>query len=555
MLEQKRDIQKILNNINYDFRNYRPSVEALKFIQFIKEVNGGSEENETPIIHLQIADLMFDSRFKRKAIMAFRGSGKSSLAEYGILYGACFNTVLGLNNVNVGMYVSDSMENGAKNFRRNVESRYSNSEFLQKMIPMQKMKFEALDKKSNKYFSLSKNDIDDLHNAGSNITDMRLEFKNIKGEMFCIRLFGVKSGVRGFKEYGKRPQFAILDDCLSDDDARSEALLERTKDVLTRAIPPALNPMKNCILWLGTPFNSKDPLYQAIESPIWQSLIFPICEKFPVSKEKFKGAWEDRFNFEYVDFEYKEKISIGDPQAFYQELMLQIIPDDNLLVPKENLLYMNYKDFTVNKMNYNYYITTDFAYSEKAKADYCVISVWAYSNNKDFILVDGICDKINMNNTLNHLFKLCSQYRPLQVGLEITGQQGGFVSIIREQMVKRNIFFNIKEIRPTKDKFSRFSLFTPFFTQQKVYMLETLENKPLGVEFKDEVFKATKEGFKSKHDDVLDTISMLIDLDLFAPSTEEKKDFTDLEIDYEDNIIFKDYDSKNNGIISRNLIF
>ena len=86
-------------------------------------------------------------------------------------------------------------------------------------------------------------------------------------------------------------------------------------------------------------------------------------------------------------------------------------------------------------------------------------------------------------------------------------------------------------------------------------MLETLENKPLGLEFKDEVFKATKEGFKSKHDDVLDTISMLIDLDLFAPSTEEKKDFTDLEIDYEDNIIFKDYDSKNNGIISRNLIF
>ena len=88
-----------------------------------------------------------------------------------------------------------------------------------------------------------------------------------------------------------------------------------------------------------------------------------------------------------------------------------------------------------------------------------------------------------------------------------------------------HIFFNIKEIRPTKDKFSRFSLFTPFFTQQKVYMLETLENKPLGLEFKDEVFKATKEGFKSKHDDVLDTISMLIDLDLFAPSTEEKKRF------------------------------
>ena len=66
--------------------------------------------------------------------MAFRGSGKSSLAEYGILYGACFNTVLGLNNVNVGMYVSDSMENGAKSLRKNIEYRYQNSEFLKQLF-------------------------------------------------------------------------------------------------------------------------------------------------------------------------------------------------------------------------------------------------------------------------------------------------------------------------------------------------------------------------------------------------------------------------------------
>lgn len=313
--------------------------------------------------------------------------------------------------------------------------------------------------------------------------------------------------------------------------------------------------MRNCILWLGTPFNSKDPLYQAVESPIWQSLIFPICEKFPCPKEQFKGAWEDRFSYEYVDFEYKEKLSLGDPQAFYQELMLQIIPDDNLLVPKENLLFMDTRNFAVHKANYNYYITTDFAYSEKAKADYCVISVWAYTNNRDYILVDGICNQINMNTTLNHLFNLCSKYKPLEVGLEVTGQQGGFVSIIREQMVKRNIFFNIKEIRPTKDKFSRFSLFTPFFTQKKVYMLESVKDTPLGQEFQDEVFKATKEGFKSKHDDVLDTISMLIDLELFAPSLDEEKNVIEAFVDSDDNFIFNPQLSKNNGIISRNLIF
>lgn len=548
-----KDIQKLLNNISYDFKDYRPSVESLKYIQFIKEVNGGSEENETPLIHLKMADLMFNPNYKRKAIMAFRGSGKSSLSEYSILYGACFNTILGLKDVHVGMYISDSMENGAKNFRRNVESRYSNSEFLQQMIPMKKMKYEAYDKKSNKFFNLSNNDIDDIGNAGSNITDMRLEFKNIKGEMFCVRLFGVKSGVRGFKEYGKRPSFCIIDDAISDDDSKSPTILERTKDVLFRAIPPALNPMNNCILWLGTPFNSKDPLYQAIESNIWESLVFPICEKFPISRDKFKGAWEDRFNYDYIDFEYKEKLSLGDPQAFFQELMLQITPEDNLLVPKENLLFLDTKNFSINKHNYNYFITTDFAYSEASKADYCVISVWGYSSNRDFILVDGMCSKTNINNTLTTLFQFCRKYNPIQVGLETTGQQKGFVSIIRDQMIKRNIFFDIKEIRPTKDKFSRFSLFTPFFTQKKVYMLEHLKETPLGQEFQDEIFKATREGLKSKHDDVIDTISMLLDLDLFAPMI-ELDEYEEVNL-IDDNSYFTRKHKTINSSNSSNIIF
>ena len=38
------------------------------------------------------------------------------------------------------MYVSDTIENGVKNLRNNIEYRYANSSFLQQLIPNQPIK-------------------------------------------------------------------------------------------------------------------------------------------------------------------------------------------------------------------------------------------------------------------------------------------------------------------------------------------------------------------------------------------------------------------------------
>lgn len=55
--------------------------------------------------------------------------------EYLTLYIALYGEIDGFGDVSGMIYISDSMENGVKSLRKNIEHRYNNSEFLRKYIP------------------------------------------------------------------------------------------------------------------------------------------------------------------------------------------------------------------------------------------------------------------------------------------------------------------------------------------------------------------------------------------------------------------------------------
>ena len=123
-----------------------------------------------------------------------------------------------------------------------------------------------------------------------------------------------------------------MDDLVSDDDARSPTVLGAIKDTVHKAIEYALHPTKYKKIWLGTPFNANDPLYEVVESGAWKVNVYPVCEKFPCSRDEFRGAWEDRFTYDFVNEKYQTALALGKVDSFYQELMLQIMSDDDKLI-------------------------------------------------------------------------------------------------------------------------------------------------------------------------------------------------------------------------------
>ena len=122
----KKDVDDWLNSINYaEDPTYTPTEFALEFISFIKLVNGeDGEEHKSPVIHYKMLDNVGGMK-ENIANMCSRGLAKTTvLGEYLFLYIATYGSIPGFGRVNLAIYVSDSMENGVKNMRKNVEYRY-----------------------------------------------------------------------------------------------------------------------------------------------------------------------------------------------------------------------------------------------------------------------------------------------------------------------------------------------------------------------------------------------------------------------------------------------
>lgn len=492
-------VEDFLQQVSYaDDDRYIPSDFALAFVTFIKLVNGErGEENLTPVMHFKMLDTAV-TKDKNVANMCFRGSAKSALlAEYLFLYLAVYGVLPNFGTVDYALYVSDSIENGVKKMRLRLERRWQNSKFLQHYVP------------------------------NTRFTDVRWYFQNLEGKEFVVSGFGAKTGVRGTVELNTRPQIAVLDDLISDEDARSDTVIASIEDTVYKAIDYALHPTKNKIIWSGTPFNARDPLVKAVESGAWAVNVFPVCERFPLDDPReFAGAWTDRFTYKSVLQKYEKALSVNRIDTFNQELMLRIMSEEDRLIHDGDLIWYNLSQVLENKGAYNFYITSDFATSTGEATDFSVISVWAYTNNGDWLWVDGICKRQLMNDNIEDLFRLAMEYRPQQTGIEISGQQKGFISWIQNEMVNRNQYFTLASegnrnepgIRPSTNKMQRFHIVVPWFKAHKIWFPKELRHTKPMREAVEELSLASASGFKSKCDDFIDTISMLGSIKAWKPS-------------------------------------
>lgn len=498
----KKDLDQWLDEVDYRELNdgsYVPSEFALIFMNFIKLVNGAEgESHKTPPVHLKMLDKLANSTSEQIANLCFRGAAKTTLFfEYLVLFIAVFGYLPGFGDITGMIYVSDSMENGVKSARKNIEFRYENSDFLKEWLPK------------------------------AHFTDNYLEFINKDGHRLGVKMFGAKTGIRGTKIFGKRPTLAVLDDLISDDDSKSKASMEAIKDTVYKGINYALDPTRRKIVFNGTPFNKDDIMVEAVESGAWDVNVWPVCERWPCTREDFVGAWEDRFSYEFIAKQYEDAVLTGKVEGFMQELMLRISSEEERLVQDAEIREYSRPPLLERRSAFNFYITTDFATSDKQVNDFSVISVWAYNYNGDWFWVDGVCERQTSDKTVNDLFRLVQEYKPQSVGIEINGQQRAFIKWLQSEMLTRNVWFNFASnqksgepgIMSDMNKLRRFNLVVPQFKAGKVYFpKEWRATKILG-HFYGQIRLATKNGLKGK-DDCLDTISMLMYLNAWKPSEE-----------------------------------
>ena len=541
----KKSVEDYLDEVDYSWSGYVPTIESLRYATFIQEVNGGAEDNKTPIVHLAMMDKVFNKK-KRSLVLCHRGLAKTTLfAEYLFLHIAAFGYLPGFGKVNLALYVTDSVENGVKNLRRNIEHRYSESEAMQAMVPNRRIlvtngrgaSLDVTDDDGVAEFERQEAEWQDKNYGGRKFTDVRLEFENYKGHKFVVKGYGAASGVRGSKEMGIRPQLVVFDDVVSDDDARSPTIINTIEDTVYKAVSKALDPTRQKQIWLGTPFNQNDPIYKAAESGAWEVACYPIAQDFDgtTTRETFKGSWEERFNYDYVKDEYDTAMAMGRPDDFYKELMLRISNSDDRLIPEKSIKRFDRDSFIVKeKGNFYVYITTDAGFSESKTADFSVIMVWAVDHKGKIYLIDWWLGKVTSSQFIKELFKMTDLWKEnLQgVGIEVNGQQAGAMSFMEEKMFAENKYFfllsNVGRAEkgimaaPGMKKYDKFKSIEPWFVVGKLNFPSEFKDDPFIQEFDNEIKLVGKTNTgkkigKARHDDVLDSIAMLGVIEISNP--------------------------------------
>lgn len=514
---------------------YVPSQEALKFIAFIRAA--GIEENNSPEAHYKIADVLFSSDKSdwKTVIECLRGMGKSTLIEYVFIYVSALGFWPGFGKVPFIVFLGASQEGNVKAFYKNIAGKIFQSDFLMSLF--------LLDSKNYRQ------------------TDSEIELVNKDGVMTISQGRGMSVNWRGIRSRtGARPTVLIADDVLSNEVMTSETIRHTVETNWFNSALPAIDSRKSKIIYIGTPLDEEDLMHKLKKSGVYRIIRFPLCSKFPCTEDEYDSVWPARFSYEYATELYGQFKSAGRTQSFYQEYMLEITDLTTLLVAEEDIRWYDRDILIKNKHQYNFYISSDLATSTKKVADFTTLGVWAVSSNSDWLLVDGICKRQTVQETLEDLFRLVSKWKPLSVGLETNGQQGGFISIIEDMMLQRNIWFEFaskqgsreKGIRAARDKVHRFTTgVQPMFKRGKIWLPRVEQIGPQDyalIELVEELCRELSRftlagGVKAlSNDDAIDLLNQLSEMDLYTPSSdtvslEQKEASPDIDYwgDFEDD--------------------
>ena len=167
----------------------------------------------------------------------------------------------------------------------------------------------------------------------------------------------------------------------------------------------------------------------------------------------------------------------------------------------------------------NRYLLCDPAGEKKKVNDYTVMLVIGLGSDENYYLIDGIRDRLNLQERTKKLFELHKRYKPIATGYEKYGKDSDIehVEYVQEQI---NYRFKVHALGGPTPKNDRIRKLIPLFSEGRFYMPNSLlfmgrdgKAHDLIAELIDEEYDAFPVG---AHDDILDCAARIVDEKLGA---------------------------------------
>lgn len=348
----------------------------------------------------------------------------------------------------------------------------------------------------------------------------------VKGSKRIVSVAGITGGITG-----KGGNLIVLDDYCKTR-AQAESKGERDKvwnefanSVFTRQDPPAA-----IIVVCATPWHVDDVRGRILKA-MKEDPKFPTFEElsFPAHKEGPDG-WEylcpELHPPEWYD---GNRAVLGPADA---AALLDCSPVSKAGCMFKRDWFMTYDIRRQPKINtVNRYIFVDTASAKKKGSDYSVMWVVGLGQDKNYYVLDGVRDHLNLSERTDAIFRLVKKWQPSRVFWETIGAMADAEHVMEEMSI-RGYRFNIYKLHQTVPKLDRIRWLEPVFQNSRIWFPSQLFYRDvMGVEhdltqdfLNDEfiIFPSTR------HDDMLDCLANIKHPDIIGnlifPKTREYED-------------------------------
>jgi phage terminase large subunit-like protein len=304
---------------------------------------------------------------------------------------------------------------------------------------------------------------------GSTWQDTLIEIRHgVDGNSIWVAGFGINSSVRGVNIEDYRPDLILVDDALTDENVTSEEQREKFINLLLGAVKESLTPETENpdakLVMLQTPLHGKDASSEAMRDPQWVTKIFSCWTPETADKplEERKSSWETRYPTATLYKEASAAIQMGRYSIFAREKECRLITSERAKFKMDTLKYWDDPGMPPLKHG-TIVISVDPVpppspaqiANNLADKDWEAVSVTMREGGNYYLLGYEQYKGHEPIRTAQTVLKYIRLYKPLRVVVEAVAYQRVLANIIRNHLVRNQVYIEVKPLDDKRSKYNR----------------------------------------------------------------------------------------------------
>jgi hypothetical protein len=382
--------------------------------------------NQTPDFHFGIISDLHGAS-KRVLLLAFRGAGKSTLAEEAVTIGACWRRFR--NHIIIGESATRACERLAA-----IKHELDFNPYIRTLFG-------------------------DLHGPTWN------EDKIVLTNGCVIQAFGRGQSLRGTKHDDQRPDSCLIDDIEDEESVSSPEQRNKTHSWFMRTLVPALAPGARILILA----NLLDPDCLAMrleKAGGWDVHKYP-WERLTEAGER-QALWEDRFPLSHIDSARKEYVQAGMLNEYMQEYMVEAVDPSTRVFTRSM-----FKIEPVVRTWHPTYAVYDPARTVKASSASTGKVVFSWIGTK-LIVWEAEGELWMPDRIIEDIFKTAEEYSPIKIGVEKDGLEEFLLQPLRAEQMRRSQIIPVVPLSAPAGKLAFIRSLQPFLVAGELIFAKPL---------------------------------------------------------------------------------